>query len=123
MDERRLRAFLSVVDDGTVTAAATRLGVAQPSLSQTRRALERELAVERFHGVGRGLRLSAAGRQLVAPARQALGALEQARATVAEVSGVRAGSLELTALATLAVDPLAALLGAFRRAHPGVLVR
>ncbi len=123
MDERRLRAFLAVVDEGTVTAAAARLGVAQPSLSQTLHALEGELAVELFDRVGRGLRLSAAGRELVGPARQALRALEQARATAAEVAGVRAGSLELTALATLAVDPLAALLGAFRRAHPGVLVR
>jgi DNA-binding transcriptional LysR family regulator len=123
MDERRLRAFLSVVDEGTVTAAAARLHVAQPSLSQTLRALERELAVELFHRAGRGLRLTAAGRELVGPARQALRALEQARATVAEVAGLQVGSLELTALATLAVDPLASLLGAFRRAHPGVLAR
>lgn len=123
MDERRLRAFLAVVEEGTVTAAAARLHIAQPSLSQTLHALERELAVPLFDRVGRGLRLSAAGRELVGPARQALLALEEARATVADVAGLHAGSLELTALPTLAVDPLATLLGAFRRAHPGVLVR
>src|SRR5271165_1022449 len=98
MNERRLRAFLAVVDEGTVTAAAERLHVAQPSLSQTLRALERELATELFHRVGRGLVLSSAGRELVGPARAALRALEQARAAVADVTGVEAGSLELTAL-------------------------
>lgn len=123
MDERRLRAFLAIVDEGSVTAAAASLHVAQPSLSQTLQALERELAVKLFDRVGRGLRLSAAGHELVGPARQALLALEEARASVVDVAGLRSGSLELTALPTLAVDPLAALLGAFRRAHPGVLVR
>ena len=54
MDEKRLRYFLAVVEDGSVTRAATRLHVAQPSLSQTLRALEGELGVELFHRVGRG---------------------------------------------------------------------
>src|SRR5271163_3062430 len=123
MDERRLGAFLAVVDEGSVTAAAARLHVAQPSLSQTLRSLERELAVELFVRAGRGLRLTAAGHELVGPAREALRALQSARETVAEVAGLQTGSLELSALATLAVDPLAGLVGAFRRAHPGVLVR
>lgn len=43
MDERRLRYFLAIVEDGGVTRAASRLHVAQPSLSQALRALEREL--------------------------------------------------------------------------------
>jgi DNA-binding transcriptional LysR family regulator len=55
MDERRLRYFLAIVDDGSVTAAAERLHVAQPSLSQALRAFEAELGAELFHRVGRGL--------------------------------------------------------------------
>ena len=46
MDERRLRYFLAVVDEGSVTLAATRQHVAQPSLSQALRGLEAELGVE-----------------------------------------------------------------------------
>jgi Bacterial regulatory helix-turn-helix protein, lysR family len=38
MDDRRLRYFLTVVDEGSVTGAARRLHVAQPSLSQALRA-------------------------------------------------------------------------------------
>ncbi len=56
MDERRLRYFLAVVDEGGVTRAARRLRVAQPSLSQSLRALESVLDVQLFHRVGRGVR-------------------------------------------------------------------
>jgi LysR family carnitine catabolism transcriptional activator len=123
MDERRLRYFLAVVEDGGVTLAARRLHVAQPSLSQALRALERELGAELFLRVGRGLRLTAAGDALVGPARQALRTLDAARAAVGEVAELVAGTLQIAALATLAVDPLSVLIGRFRREHPGVVVR
>lgn len=123
MDERRLRYFLTIVDERTLTAAAARLHVAQPSLSQALRAFERELGAELFHRVGRGLVLTDAGRALIGPARQALLALDDARGAVREVSDLRAGTLEVAALATLAADPLADLAGAFRRAHPLLTVR
>ncbi|HSZ69699.1 MAG TPA: LysR substrate-binding domain-containing protein [Solirubrobacteraceae bacterium] len=123
MDERRLRYFLAIVEDRGVTRAATRLHVAQPSLSQALRALERELGAELFHRVGRGLRLTAAGEAFVGPARQTLRMMDSARAAVGEVTELAAGTLQIAALATLAVDPLSALIGRFRREHPGVLVR
>jgi LysR family transcriptional regulator, carnitine catabolism transcriptional activator len=120
MDERRLRYFLAIVDEGSVTLAATRQHVAQPSLSQALRGLEAELGVELFHRAGRGLRLSAAGAALVGPARQALAALDGVRDAAAEVATLLAGTLRIAALSTLAVDPLAELIGRFRRQHPGV---
>jgi LysR family carnitine catabolism transcriptional activator len=123
MNERRLRSFLAVVEEGGVTRAASRLHLAQPSLSQSLRALERELGIELFHRVGRGLRLTAAGEALIGPARQALRMLDAARAAVGEVAELTAGTLQIAALATLAVDPLSALIGRFRREHPGIVVR
>lgn len=122
MDERRLRYFLAVVEDGGVTRAANRLRIAQPSLSQALRALEAELGAELFDRVGRGVRLTAAGRQLVGPAREVLRAMDEARDAVAGVSELRAGTLELAALPTLAVDPMAVLIGRFRERYPGVTV-
>jgi DNA-binding transcriptional LysR family regulator len=122
MDEKRLRYFLAVVEEQGVTRAASRLHVSQPSLSQTLRALEGELGVELFHRVGRGLRLSAAGQALIGPAREVLSAIDAARRAVSEVAEVLAGTLRIAALATLAVDPLAELIGRFRREYPGVAV-
>jgi LysR family carnitine catabolism transcriptional activator len=122
MDERRLRYFLAVAEAGGVTAAARRLHVAQPSLSQALRGLERELGTPLFHRAGRRLRLSAAGEALLGPARQALAALDAVRAAVAGVAELAAGTLQIAALATLAVEPMAGLVGRFRARHPGVQV-
>ena len=55
MDERRLRYFLAIVEEGSVTAAARELHIAQPSLSQALRSLENELGAELFLRAGRGL--------------------------------------------------------------------
>ena len=123
MDERRLRYFLAVVDEGTVTRAARRLHVAQPSLSQALRAFESELGVLLFHRVGRGLRLSTAGEALIGPARQILRGIDEARDAISGVLELRTGTLEIAALATLAVDPMADLIGRFRARYPGVEVR
>jgi len=123
MDERRLSYFLAVVDEGSVTRAAQRLHVAQPSLSQSIRALEAELGAELFHRVGRGLRLSAAGEALVGPARRVLRAADEARDAISGVVELKTGRLEIAALATLAVDPMADLIGRFRDRYPGIEVR
>lgn len=123
MDERRLGYFLAVVEEGSITAAAARMHIAQPSLSQSVRGFEAELGVELFHRVGRGLRVSSAGDALVGPARQVLRAMDAARDAIAGVAEVQTGRLEIAALATLATDPLAELIGAFRESYPGVEVR
>ena len=122
MELRRLEHFLAVVDYGGFTAAAAEVGVSQPGLSFAIKELEKELGVQLFDRVGRRVQLSAAGRALVEPARQALRDVETGRAAVAAVAGVIAGTLALASLPTLAADPLADLVGRFRQLHPGVEV-
>src|ERR1043165_983563 len=107
MDLRQLSYFLAVVDEGTFTAAAAAVAVAQPSLSQAVRSLEAELGTPLFHRLGRAVRLTAAGDALVEPARQTLRDIDTARAAVEAVAGLMGGCLELAALPTLAADPVA----------------
>lgn len=123
MDERRLTYFLAVVDEGSVTRAAGRLHVAQPSLSQALRAFESELGVQLFDRIGRGLRVSTAGAALIGPARQILRTTDEARNAISGVLELRTGTLEIAALATLAVDPMAGLIGRFRARYPGVEIQ
>jgi DNA-binding transcriptional LysR family regulator len=123
MDLRQLRAVVAVVDEGGFTRAAELLDVAQPSLSQSIARLERELGVLLFDRVGRGVVLTSAGAALLEPARQALRAAETARAAAAAVLGLAAGRLDVAALPTLAIDPAADVIGAFRGEAPGVTVR
>ena len=123
MDLRQLRYALAVVDEGTFTAAAAACFVAQPSWSHAIAGLERELGVPLFDRLGRRVALTAAGEAFVPAARDALRAMDTVRAEVEAVAGVVAGHLDLVALPTLAVDPVTPLVGQFRRAHPGVVVR
>lgn len=123
MEIQQLRYVVAVADAGTFTAAARRSYVAQPSLSQSVQRLERELGVALFTRTGRSVHLTAAGEALVAAARPVLRGFDAVTAEVDAVAGVLAGHLDLVALPTLAVDPLAPLVGAFRRRHPGVTVR
>lgn len=123
MDLRQMQYVVAVADHRSFTGAARSLGVSQPSLSQAVRVLEAELGVELFHRTTRSVRPSAAGEALLGPARQALRDAATARAAVADVVGLAAGRLDVVCLPTLAVHPTAALIGAFRRAHPGVAVR
>ena len=122
MDLRRLEYFVAVVEHGSVTAAAGALHVAQPSLSQSIRALERDMAVELFDRRQRPLALTAAGKALLDPARKVLADLADARAAVGCVVGLAAGWLDVAVLDPLAVD-VAPAIAAFRRRHPGVPVR
>lgn len=123
MDLRQASYVLAVVDHGTFTAAAASIPVSQPALSQAIATLERELGTELFHRLGRSVVLTPAGEAFVEPARRMLRDAEVARSAVAEVAGITAGHLDVVALPSLVVEPLVDLVGRFRQAHPGVLVR
>ncbi|TQS42108.1 LysR family transcriptional regulator [Cryptosporangium phraense] len=123
MDRRQLEYFLTIVATGSFTSAGRRLRVAQPSLSQAIRALERDLGTPLFDRLGRGVGLTAAGEALVRPAKQVLRDFATARASVESVIGLTGGRLDIVALTTLAVDPLAGLIGRFRSDHERVDVR
>ena len=103
-----------------MTRAAEAAHVSQPSVSQAVRELETELGTHLFHRVGRRVVLTAAGEALVEPARQVLRDVDTGRAAVEAVAGLTAGRLDLVALPTLAADPVAPLVGAFRMQHPGI---
>ena len=123
MELRQVEYVVGVVDAGTFTAAAVRLHVSQPSLSQGIARLEAELGTSLFHRVGRGAVLSAAGAAFLGPARRMLREARLARESVEAVTTLESGTLDLVALPTLAADPVAVTVGRFRRAHPGVVVR
>ncbi|KFU75317.1 DNA-binding transcriptional regulator, LysR family [Amycolatopsis lurida] len=122
MDARQLRYFLAVVDSGSVHRAAELLFVAQPSVSQALRTLERDLGSLLFHRTGRRLVLTAAGHALVAPARDVLRGLDLARATVEAVDGLLGGELVIASMPSQSVSPLTELIAAFTAANPLVRI-
>ena len=68
-DWNRARAFLVTAEEGSLSAAARALGLAQPTLGRQVDALEEELGVTLFERFGRGLQLTPAGHELVTHAR------------------------------------------------------
>jgi LysR family transcriptional regulator, carnitine catabolism transcriptional activator len=123
MELRQLEYVVGAVDAGSFTRAAATLHVAQPSLSQGIARLEAELGTPLFARLGRRVELTAAGEAFVGPARWVLRDVAVVEASVHAVASLEAGTLDLVALPTLAADPLAPLIGVFRQAHPGVMVR
>ncbi|MBT2448611.1 LysR family transcriptional regulator [Streptomyces sp. ISL-43] len=120
MDFRQLTYFLAIVDQGGFNRAAAALYVSQPSLSQSIQALERDVGSSLFHRIGRRVVLTEAGSALVPRAREALHALELARASVGAVRELRGGRLEIAAMASLTVEPLSTMIQRFTERYPEV---
>jgi DNA-binding transcriptional LysR family regulator len=89
LDLRRLRYFLKLADELNYGQAAEMLHIAQPALSRSITALERELGVTLFERSRSGTRLAAAGESLRVEARELLRAAEtlQRRVRVADREG------------------------------------
>jgi LysR family carnitine catabolism transcriptional activator len=122
MDSRKLAHFVAVAEHGGFSAAARATFVSQPALSLAVKDLEAEVGAKLFARIGHRVHLTAAGSALLEPAQQVLRDIETGRAAVAAVAGLLAGSLSLASLPTLAADPMARLVGEFRRLHRGVRV-
>ena len=123
MDLRKVQYALAVVDHGGFTAGARAMHVAQPSLSQAVRQLERELGAPLFRRAGRSVELTDAGRSFVGPARRMLREADNVVASVGEHAELQTGSVEVVALPTLVASPLTPAVATFRARHPGVVVR
>lgn len=95
MELRELRAFVAIVEEGGLSAAARRLHVSQPALSQTMNGIERQLGVELLIRSTTGVRATAAGMTLLAEARAVLARYDQAMSAMARHTAGGANPLRL----------------------------
>ncbi|MTD46107.1 LysR family transcriptional regulator [Conexibacter sp. W3-3-2] len=119
----QLRYLLATVEHGSFSAAADALHLAQPTLSEQLRKLERELGVELFRRVGRGIVPTEAGLTLRDHATAVLEAVDGAVDAVAAVRELRGGVATFGTWGTARYYPGAEIVAAFRARHPGVRVR
>jgi DNA-binding transcriptional LysR family regulator len=115
-----LKDFLAVAECGSLSEAARRYGVSQPTLTRRIAALESSLGAELFRRSPRGLELTEAGEAIVEPARQME---REAQALELAVSGrdrALAGTVRITATEGLAVEWLTPALADFREQHPRI---
>ncbi|BFH10506.1 LysR family transcriptional regulator [Paenibacillus melissococcoides] len=117
MDVRQLRYFIAIVEERTITAAARRLHIAQPPLSQQLKALERELGVQLICRGRKGLELTEAGQALYRHATMLLKQMEEAEQMVRDIGGGTQGTLKI-GVNTLSDRRLPDWLRAFRASRP-----
>jgi DNA-binding transcriptional LysR family regulator len=118
----QLRCFLATYEEGSLTAAADRLGYAQPSVSEQIRGLERSFGVDLFTRVGRGVVPTAAGEALRPHAERTLAAADEADRAVRGVTALETGTIRFGIFGTARLYAGAALVADVLADHPGVRV-
>jgi DNA-binding transcriptional LysR family regulator len=123
LDVTRLRVIDAVARHGSVTAAAKALHYSQPSVTHHLGRLESETGAQLLQRVGRGIRLTPAGRLLADRAAEIIGRIDAAGAELSAHVGLTAGRVRLAAFASAigSLVPTAAATLASR--HPGLEVR
>lgn len=119
-DWNRARAFLVTAEEGSLSAAARALGMAQPTLGRQVDALEEELGVILFERVGRGFTLTPSGLDLLDHVRAMGDAAGRVSLAAAGQSQSIEGTICIAASETHAAMLLAPVIMKLRARHPGI---
>lgn len=118
MELRHLRYFLAVAREGSMTRAAQRLHVTQPTLSKAVRALEDELCQQLYVRHGLGIELTEAGVLLRKRAEDFVQMADKIEAEFATLGDVSGGDLYLGLAESYQIRYLAREIAALKRAYP-----
>ena len=116
------RSFLAVVREGSLSAAARRLALTQPTIGRHVAALEAGLAVPLFTRSPSGLAPTAAARDLLPHAEAMAAAAEALRRAASGEAAEERGTVRLTASEIIGAEVLPAMLERFGAAHPAIVV-
>jgi len=118
----QLRAFVAIVEHGSIRAAARHLGIAQSGLTQQLHRLERSLSATLFTRASTGVLLTPQGDTLLARARIILGECHRTEQEFDYLRGRLSGSINVGASAEASARLLPVALRQLRWAHPDVAV-
>lgn len=121
-DWNRARAFLVTAEEGSLSAAARALGMAQPTLGRQVDALEQELGIVLFERVGRGLKLTPGGWELLEHVRAMGNAASKISLTAMGQSQSIDGSICIAASEIYASLVLPPIIANLRLLEPGIMV-
>ena len=123
MQIQQLRTFYEVATSGSFTAAAAKLYLTQPAVTQQIRALENELGFPLFERHGRRVHLTPAGEALLPYPTRILALMEESLAAAREAAGQGTRTLHLGAGDTVATYILPDLIRAFHALRPDAALR
>ncbi|AKO92195.1 LysR family transcriptional regulator [Priestia filamentosa] len=119
MDIRQLRYFIAIVEEKKISAAAERIHISQPPLSQHLKTMEEELGVKLVERSGKSLEVTEAGKALYKYALQMTQLMEEAKMEVKEVGDGINGRLTV-GINTFSVAELSEILHQFKKQYPKV---
>jgi DNA-binding transcriptional LysR family regulator len=115
-----LLAFTSVIDSGSISAAAEHLGQTASGVSRALSRLEEKLEVTLLRRTTRRLELTEEGAAFLAQARRILAAVEEAEEQMALRRQVPAGRLRVNAASPFMLHVLVPLVAGFRQRYPQI---
>ena len=120
MTLEQLRIFVAVAEREHVTRAAAALNLTQSATSAAIAALEARYAIKLFNRIGRRIELTQAGRLFLIEARAVLARAVTAESVLADIAGLKRGSLMLAASQTVGNYWLPPLMNRYRVSYPGI---
>jgi DNA-binding transcriptional LysR family regulator len=115
-----IQAFMRVVEAGSISAAAERLGIAKSAVSRRLSDLEKHLGVQLLRRTTRRLNLTDTGRSFYDRCQRILADLEEAEAAVSQAHGLLQGRLRVAAPLSFGVRHLGPAIAEFMQRHPQV---
>jgi DNA-binding transcriptional LysR family regulator len=122
LDWSLVQAFLSVAEQGSLSAAARALGSSQPTLGRQIRAMQEVLGIELFRRRDRGLSLTEAGEGLLPAARAMRQAVHDIELVAAGRGEALEGTVRVTSSVVVATHHLPAIVARLRREEPLIAI-
>lgn len=123
IDIHRLNAFVAVVEESSISKAAVRLHIQQPPLTRLIKSLERELDIELFKRLPRGVEVTEAGKVLYEEAVTILAHASSIAQRVHNIAQGKEGQINIGFTHSIGLHPfLPTLLRHFREKFPAVSI-
>lgn len=122
LDWNQLKAFLETAETGSLSAAARKLGLTQPTLSRQVAAIEQRMGVTLFERVGKSMALTPTGLDLLEHARAMGAAAESLRLAATGRSQAVGGMVSVSATDVVAAALLPPLVRQLRDQEPGIAI-
>ena len=122
LDWNQLKAFLQTAQTGSLSAAARKLGLSQPTLSRKVAAIEQQMGVTLFERVGKAMVLTPTGLDLLEHARAMGSAAEALGMAASGRSQAVGGVVSVSATAAVATYLLPPIVQRLRAQEPGIVV-
>lgn len=123
IDSTELRILHALATTGSLTAAASSLGLSQPAVSQRIKRVETRLSVPLIERQGRGIRLTTAGKILADHGRTVVAEIDAALAAIDDLRGERGGDLRLVGFPSASATVVPAMMRGLAASAPEVSLK